>query len=218
MIAEILVSVRDNEAVGVLQWKAWQPVAYNSLGFSISPADVYEWIYSETIPAAASGFKKNRMTLMQKHINLMRSMYVNRLSYEQIAAELYPGITIGEEEIKAAQEHYIVYESVMSNLVTYGIDSNWGYKDLQENAVVIVEATKDDLDDLVMEPEDETINIVSGRTESWARRRYMIDTSGIFSAEDLGSILDKDIYVPVKRSLIPINLSEIAVDMEASWR
>ena len=54
--------------------------------------------------------------------------------------------------------------------------------------------------------------------KSWARRRYKIDITGIFTEEKLNLINDKEIYVPVDRTVTPVSLDSIKIDMESVWR
>ena len=201
MLAEVLIKIGDSvpgEIALETNWLDGQPVVVKPYGFSITPAEMYQWIYNEITPANLSLFKPNRRERIEKTVARVRDLNVSGATFEEIALRLYPSSTIGAKELSEARDLCMSSEAIMGTFLTYGIDSNWGYGDLKSFGVVIVDIDVDDMSDITTPPL-KSVDPVFVSDESWARRRYKVPYSTLLSIETVALLSDKEIYVPVPR-------------------
>ena len=91
-------------------------------------------------------------------------------------------------------------QATVDKIMVVGLDTNWGFADLEKHAVVHADLTWHQYEQITLEPTDLTEDVFRKR-RAWARRAHKVAYQALLSGQSLADVQNPLVYVPADRSV-----------------
>jgi hypothetical protein len=190
------------------------PLAIMGSGLYIAPASMAAWFNNSTVPPGISDLPEAKRKMFGRRLKSLEILSRPETAPYDVAVRRWgndftgaPG-AVQVEVLKAAQQ--MIDDALVDReqLISTGLDTNWGFEDRRLFGVMVADLSLSQVNEVVSPLLDETVHEYADEL-MLKQRRWRLQYEALLSQGSIDDIKNKDKRIVVVRNVTPFTASQL---------